>query len=119
MNMNLKMFSVISCLLILLFSCRQETILYVDQSTKTTSNANGSIESPFRDVESALNAVHKIREKDGTQQIKIIFRKGTYFFDKGFLIEPGNYGLSRRKCYFFGRKTDTGKSYPTIQDWKQ
>lgn len=85
--MYLKNYPVISCLLILLLSCRQEAILYVDQSIETTPNANGSIESPFRDVESALNAVHKIRGKDGTQQIKIIFRKGTYYFDKGFLID--------------------------------
>ena len=51
--MYLKNYPVISCLLILLLSCRQEAILYVDQSIETTPNANGSIESPFRDVESA------------------------------------------------------------------
>ena len=120
--MYLKNYPVISCLLILLLSCRQEAILYVDQSIETTPNANGSIESPFRDVESALNAVHKIRGKDGTQQIKIIFRKGTYYFDKGFLIDQSLSNLiitAGRECYFFGRETDTGKSHPAIPDRRQ
>ena len=45
--MYLKNYPVISCLLILLLSCRQEAILYVDQSIETTPNANGSIEISF------------------------------------------------------------------------
>ena len=80
--------------------------------------------SPFRDVESAFKRSSQNTRKRRNATNQIIFRKGTYYFDKGFLIDQSLSNLiitayPEESVIFFGRETDTGKSHPAIPDRRQ
>lgn len=79
-------------LLFLLSACNHEITLYVDSSYIGNGQSDGTSQHPYKAFCSAFEEASRLQKKDRTQ-IHIILRKGTYFFDKGFIIDRSLAGL--------------------------
>lgn len=76
-----------------LASCHPVEDIYVD-SSYAGLNETGEISSPYKSIESALKYVRNQRNQGDGRSVKLIFRSGTYYFDRGFVLDESMSDLS-------------------------
>jgi hypothetical protein len=87
----------------LLFA-QKGTTLYV--STTGNDNGSGSLDQPFASVQKALNKVKEIRKVKPLQQVTILLRQGTYYFDQSIEITPAEAGTKNLLLHLSAYKNE-------------
>lgn len=71
---------------ILFSSFKIEQELYVDANYQCRE-MNGTSEKPFSTVDLLVKHIKRIKKEESQRAIKVYFKKGTYHFNSGYLIE--------------------------------
>lgn len=111
--------------LFLFLSCQDGITIYVDANTDNQSHGVGTSSSPYKSFTDAFAKIKEIREDKPNQRINLLFKEGTYYFKKGFLLDRNLSNLSissykNQKVIFSGGiKLNTDKiEYSTDTDLK-
>lgn len=72
-------------------SCKRT--VYIDAGTEYVAGADGSRAKPYKDFETAFNAVRE-HMAAGNKNVEMVFRGGTYYFRRGYLIDEAMSGLT-------------------------
>lgn len=74
-------------------SCTSTHFFYVDSNYSGTLS-DGSPEHPFRNFDTAYRQVTKLKEKHPKTAVSLIFKEGSYTFNRGYLLDEKFSGLT-------------------------